>query len=259
MKATAAHKRFLAERRKRLLRRRFFRDGLNLGLLLLALNALARNLGPLALPWCQALALGSLVALAGIDLRLPVRLRSSRELAAGLGLLLGCGWGLRTADQSSVAVSLVAPATLGIALVLRGLGAPLRGAGGYVGTAAVYGLWVLVSTSVPWLGDGLSGISRLWSQWIGETFLRQPLLRRTDRSGRRYSDERRLLSCRGGQRTPRTPAVRIKARIGNCPGARGHPHRMARRAEFSGAGFPGGAFPNFSFKRDCWCWSGCSS
>jgi len=176
LKASAAHKRFLAERRKGLLRRRFLRDGLNLGLLLLALNALARNLGPLALAWCQALALGSLFALAGINLRLPVRLRSVRELAAGLGLLLGCGWGLRTADQSSVAVSLVAPATLGIALALRGLGAPLRGAGGYVGTAAVYGLWVLVSTSVPWLGDGLSGISRLWSQWIGETFLRQPLL-----------------------------------------------------------------------------------
>lgn len=150
-------------------------DGFNVGLVLLAVNLFARNLGPISPEWSRAAGVLCLWLLVFFNLCFPLRVRSwNRVLVGGFtwGVALTCIVHVRGAALS---LALVPAALWSIHLLLRGLNGRLRRSGVCVSGALLYAATTVVTSSVPMLGDWLTRCALSWSHIVGEKLLGQPL------------------------------------------------------------------------------------
>ena len=162
-------------RRRKLRRQARLTDTLNLGLVLLILNLLARNLGPLSIEWSKALAAVLLLALMFVNLRWPPRLVSAKRCALGAGAIVVSWFLLLAIDRPILAVALSAGVIWGIAEFLRGVRSRLPGVAAYAGTAATYAALVLALNTVPRLSDAMVSAAVTWSRVVGRALVDQPL------------------------------------------------------------------------------------
>jgi hypothetical protein len=151
-------------------------DGFNLGLVLLAMNLLGHNLGPISPEWSRAMAMLCLWLLLFFNLRFPLRVRNWGQVLAG-----SLGWGVASVcivntSREPVALAFAPVALWYISVLSRGLKGGLRLGSFYILSALLYAATRLVSSSMPMLGDWLTRCALSWSQGVGQRLLGEPLL-----------------------------------------------------------------------------------
>lgn len=152
------------------------RDILNLLLVILCLNLLAQNLGPLSIEWSKMFALVCLGAFLALNLRLPLQ-NLRKGLAFGGLACYGLAIAALVFAQQPVLLLAVSSVVLGCtAMLLRSLGSRFQHGSVYAMTAWLYAVVEMVRAGIPQVQELNDGICAAWSGLAGRTVVRQPLV-----------------------------------------------------------------------------------
>ena len=151
------------------------KDALNLGLVLLVVNLLCHNFGPISAEWSKAFALFLLLALFFSNLRFPVHWKNSTLVLSGF-LALGISSVMLASSRSDIFAVAMAPIALwGLGALLKGLGGGLRLNSFYLLSAWLYAVVRLFSATIPFLTDFVTKWSLGWTEGLGRTLTQQPI------------------------------------------------------------------------------------